>query len=157
VATEQPAGPSDTADQLRKESAKAAAAEAQLAQIRRAADKAAKLQTTTGIAATAPGKAGAKTTAATTAAASSSSGSGGVSPGKVAQLDAIVSEGRSMAKQVMRSGNSQNAQLARNYDSYLATAKASMRGVSSDKEADRLIKQAGQTRAYIQFLVKQGK
>ena len=60
-----------------------------------------------------------------------------------------------MAKQVMRSGNSQNAQLARNYDSYLKTAKDSMRGVSSDKEADKLIKQASQTRAYIQFLVKQ--
>jgi serine/threonine protein kinase len=150
VATEQPAWTPDTTEQLRQESAKAAAAEAKLAQIRRAADKAAKVQTTSNVAATAPGK----PAAATTAAASSSTG-GGVSAGKVAQLDAIVSEGRSMAKQVMRSGNSQNAQLARNYDSYLATAKASMRGVSSDKEADKLIKQASQTRAYIQFLVKQ--
>jgi non-specific serine/threonine protein kinase len=154
VATEQPAEPTDTTAQLRKESAKAAAAEAQLAQIRRAADKAAKLQTTSGVATTAPGKPGAKTTAAATTAAAGSS-SGGVSPAKVAQLNAIVDEGRSMAKQVMRSGNSQNAALARNYDSYLQTAKASMRGVSSDKEADRLIKQASQTRAYIQFLVKQ--
>jgi non-specific serine/threonine protein kinase len=154
VATGQPAEPSDAAAQLRKESAKAAAAEAQLAQIRRAADKAAKLQTTTGVAATAPGKPGAKTAAAATTAASSSSG-GGVSPAKVAQMNSIVDEGRSMAKQVMRSGSSQNAALARNYDSYLQTAKASMRGVSSDKEADKLIKQASQTRAYIQFLVKQ--
>jgi hypothetical protein len=55
----------------------------------------------------------------------------------------------------MRSGNSQNAQLARNYDKYLATLKDSMRGIDSDREADRLIKQASQTRAYIQFLDKQ--
>ena len=30
-----------------------------------------------------------------------------------------------------------------------------MGGIKSDKEADRLIKQANQTRAYIQFLSKQ--
>ncbi len=30
-----------------------------------------------------------------------------------------------------------------------------MRGVKSDKEADRLIKQANQTKAYIVFLQKQ--
>jgi len=155
VATAQPAEPSDTAAQLRKESAKAAAAEAQLAQIRRAADKAAKLQTADGGAASTPTKPGAKTASAATTTTSSGSSGGGVSPAKIGQLNAIVDEGRSMAKQVMRSGNSQNAQLARNYDSYLKTAKDSMRGVSSDKEADKLIKQASQTRAYLQFLVKQ--
>jgi serine/threonine protein kinase len=154
VATDQPAVPTDADTQLRKESAKAAAAEAQMAQMRKAADKAAKLQATQSGAATTPGKPETKTAAATTSAAGPS---GGVSPGKVAQLNAIVDEGRSMAKQVMRSGNSQNAQLARNYDSYLKTAKDSMRGVSSDKEADKLIKQASQTRAYIQFLVKQSR
>ena len=154
--TEQAAVPSDADVQLRKESAKAAAAEAQLAQLKRAADKAAKLEATKNAAATAPGKPEAKTAAASTSAASSSSG-GGALPAKVAQLNAIVDEGRAMAKQVIRSGNSQNAQLARNYDSYLKTAKDSMRGVSSDKEADRLIKQASQTRAYIQFLVKQSR
>ncbi|HKC02153.1 MAG TPA: protein kinase [Sphingomicrobium sp.] len=151
---EQAVVPSDADAQLRKESAKTAAAEAQLAQMKRAADKAAKLQTAKTAATPAPGKPGEKTAAATSAASSSSSG---VSPAKVAQLNAIVDEGRAMAKQVMRSGNSQNAQLARNYDSYLKTAKDSMRGVSSDKEADRLIKQASQTRAYIQFLVKQSR
>jgi len=155
VADEQPAAPTDSDAQLRKESAKAAAAEAQLAQIKKAADKAARLQATQGVGATAPGKPGAKPAAVATTAAGSSSSSGGVSPAKVAQLNAIVDEGRAMAKQVMRSGNSQNAQLARNYDSYLKTAKDSMRGVSSDKEADKLIKQASQTRAYVQFLVKQ--
>ena len=150
---DQAAVPTGADTQLQKESAKAAAAEAQLAQIKRAADKAAKLQAAKTVATPTPGKVETKTAAATTAASSSSGG--GVSPAKVAQLNAIVDEGRAMAKQVMRSGNSQNAQLARNYDSYLKTAKDSMRGVSSDKEADRLIKQASQTRAYIQFLVKQ--
>ena len=157
VATDQTAVPTDADTQLRQESAKAAAAEAKLAQIKRAADKAAKLQAAQGGAATTPGKVETKTAAATTSAAGSSSSGGGVSPAKVAQLNAIVDEGRAMAKQVIRSGNSQNAQLARNYDSYLKTAKDSMRGVTSDKEADRLIKQASQTRAYIQFLVKQSR
>jgi serine/threonine protein kinase len=148
-AAEQPVDQTEGDTQLRKEAAQAAAAKAQLAEMKRAADKAAKLQAakTAAAAAPEPAKAEPKTAA--------SNASGGVSPGKVAQLNAIVDEGRAMAKQVMRSGNSQNAQLARNYDSYLKTAKDSMRGVSSDKEADRLIKQASQTRAYIQFLVKQ--
>jgi len=157
VATDQTAVPTDADTQLRQESAKAAAAEAKLAQMKRAADKAAKLQAAQGGAAPTPGKVETKTAAATTSAAGSSSSGGGVSPAKVAQLNAIVDEGRAMAKQVIRSGNSQNAQLARNYDSYLKTAKDSMRGVTSDKEADRLIKQASQTRAYIQFLVKQSR
>jgi hypothetical protein len=30
-----------------------------------------------------------------------------------------------------------------------------MRGITNDRDADKLIKQATQTRAYIQFLVKQ--
>jgi len=154
VASDQPVNATDPADDLRKEAAKTAAAEAKLAQMKRAADKAAKLQATAGATMAAAGKAEPKTAAAASTTAAGSS-SGGVSPGKVAQLNAIVDEGRSMAKQVMRSGNSQNAQLARNYDAYLKTAKDSMRGVSSDKEADKLIKQASQTRAYIQFLVKQ--
>ena len=55
----------------------------------------------------------------------------------------------------MRSGNSQNAQLARTYDSNLKTLRDSMGGIKSDKEADRLIKQAQQTRAYVQFLARQ--
>ena len=45
------------------------------------------------------------------------------------------------------------SQLARSYDANLKTLRDSMRGVNSDKEADRLIKQASQTRAYVQFLV----
>jgi cell fate (sporulation/competence/biofilm development) regulator YlbF (YheA/YmcA/DUF963 family) len=56
----------------------------------------------------------------------------------------------------MRSSNKQNADMAKNYDKYLKTLKDSMRGIQSDKEADKLIKQANQTRAYIQYLVRQG-
>jgi hypothetical protein len=93
-------------------------------------------------------------TAATTTAASSSE-SGGVSSAKLSQFYGIVDSARGMAKQVMRSNNSANAALARSYDANLKTLRDSMRGVSSDKEADRLIKQASQTRAYVQFLVKQ--
>jgi hypothetical protein len=78
-----------------------------------------------------------------------------VSPAKLSQFYSIVDDARAQAKKVMRSGNSQNAALARNYDSNLATLRASIRGINSDQEADRLIKQATQTRAYVQFLAKQ--
>ena len=60
-----------------------------------------------------------------------------------------------MAKRVMRSSNTQNAALARSYDANLKTLRDSMRGINSDREADRLIAQAKQTRAYVQFLAKQ--
>jgi hypothetical protein len=66
-----------------------------------------------------------------------------------------VDDARSMAKKVSRSRNSQNAALAKSYDANLKTLRDSMRGISSDREADRLIKQASQTRAYVQFLAKQ--
>ena len=85
-----------------------------------------------------------------------------VSPGKIAQFNAIVDGARGMAKQVMRMGERSsdatrkaNAALARNYDSYLANLKDSGRGAKSDREADKLIKQANQTKAYIVFLNKQ--
>jgi non-specific serine/threonine protein kinase len=55
----------------------------------------------------------------------------------------------------MRSDNRQNAQLARTYDRNLKTLRDSMRGIQTDQEADRLIKQANQTRAYVQFLARQ--
>ena len=90
-----------------------------------------------------------------------------LSPAKISQLNSIVDSGRDMAKQVIRMGKSRaadsagqqtlraNAQLAKTYDSSLAGLKASGRGVGSDREADRLIAQAKQTRAYVQFLVNQ--
>ena len=62
---------------------------------------------------------------------------------------------RALAKVAMRSRNRENAALARNYDKYLKTLKDSGRGIKTDKEADRLIKQANQTKAYIVFLQKQ--
>jgi hypothetical protein len=135
-------------DKLRKEAAKAAATQARLDALRRAQAKAAAQQASTQITATP------KPAKSAPSSASSSSG-GGVSGAKLAQLDSIVDDARSMAKRVMRSNNSANVALARNYDANLKTLKASARGVSSDKELDRLIKQANQTRAYVQFLVKQ--
>ena len=90
----------------------------------------------------------------------------GVSPAKARQFAAIVSEARGMAQRVIAMGSrgsddagaktrKDNAALARNYDKYLATLKDSMRGAKNDRDADRLIKQANQTKAYISFLTKQ--
>lgn len=76
----------------------------------------------------------------------------GVTPAKMAQFNSIVAEGRTLAKQVRRSGNSANSALAKNYDKYLVTLKDSMRGVTTAAGADQLIRQASQTRAYLQFL-----
>ena len=47
-----------------------------------------------------------------------------------------------------------NMQLARGYDDYLAQLRSSMRGIRSDRDAERLIRDASRTRAYLQFLVK---
>jgi hypothetical protein len=150
--TNQPAGEQpNTLEALRSEKAKTAAAEAKLAALKKAAAKAAAAPTIPS-APTPPtrnGKAG------NAAQASSNGGqTGGVSSAKLSQFNSIVDDGRSMAKQAMRSGNGQNAQLARNYDQYLKTLKDSMRGIQSDKEADKLIKQASQTRAYIKYLLR---
>ena len=101
--------------------------------------------TTTAVTPTAP----AATTTATT------SSSAGPSASKQSQLNSIVSSGRAMAKQVMRSGNKENAALAKGYDRYLANVADSARGARTDAEMDRLIKQASQTKAYIVFLQKQ--
>jgi len=90
-----------------------------------------------------------------------SSNSAGASQSKKAQLSSIVSSGRSMAKEVIRMGNGgtptqkANAQLARNYDKYLANVGDSARGANSDRDVDELIKKANQTKAYIVFLNKQ--
>ena len=70
----------------------------------------------------------------------------------MAQFNAAVDDARALAKQVMNSGSSQDVQLAKNYDKYLKTLKASMRGIHYDADADRLIKQANQTKAYVQYL-----
>ena len=101
------------------------------------------------------------TPAQTTSAPADSSSSTSLSPSKTSQFNAIIDSGRSMARQVMRYEKSgtpaqkENAKLARNYDRYLANLKDSFRGVTSDREADRLIGDARKTNAYLTFLVKQ--
>jgi len=140
---------------LRKEQAKAAAAEARLEALQKAQMKAAQ-QAKTGAQSAVAAKSKAATATASTSTASEESGSsgGGVSKAKLAQFYSIVDDARAQAKRVMKSGNSQNAALARNYDANLKTLRDSMRGIQSDRDADRLIKQANQTRAYVQFLGK---
>ena len=143
-------------DAIKAERARAAAAEAQLASLRKAQAKAAatKMASTTAAGAASRKTVG-KTTTAAAASNAVSSDSGGVSSAKLSQFYSIVDDARGMAKRVMRSGNSQNAALARSYDANLKTLRDSIRGIQSDRDADRLIKQANQTRAYVQFLYKQ--
>ena len=109
----------------------------------------AKVQTPTGTVPTA-------TTVAPTAAAptSTASSSSAGSAAKVAQLNSIVASGRSLARQVIASGNKENVRLAKNYDKYLATLENSGRGTRTSAELDQLIKQANQTKAYLVFLNK---
>ncbi len=152
---QQPGEDSAASEALRSEKAKAAAAEAQLAAMRKAAARAAAGQTASGAATAAKAKTNGKTAAPTQTASSASESGGGVSPAKLSQFYSIVDDARSMAKKVIRKGSSQNAALARSYDANLKTLKDSGRGIQSDKEADRLIKQANQTRAYVQFLYQQ--
>jgi serine/threonine protein kinase len=154
-AAPQPSEQTNTVAALKAEQAKSAAAEAQLAALKKAAAKAAATSALPKAPVEPKSKADRKA-AALAQAGSSGSQTGGVSPAKMAQFDATVDDARSMAKQVMRSSNKQNADMAKNYDKYLKTLKDSMRGIQSDKEADKLIKQANQTRAYIQYLVRQG-
>ena len=132
-----------------------------LAAKKRETDKLPKTPTTTAVTTTtvttvAPSAAPTATTAPST------SGSAPASASKRGQLNSIVTSGRSMAKEVIRMGGSggtatqkSNAQLARNYDKYLANVADSARGANTDAEYDRLIKQANQTKAYIVFLHRQ--
>jgi hypothetical protein len=83
------------------------------------------------------------------------------SANKAAQVRSVVAGARSRAKQVIAMGNGggdvrkANAKLARNYDRYLASIADSMRGARTDRELDQLLKQANQTKAYVDFLYKQ--
>lgn len=154
-----PAAATPSADQasaaqaLESEKAKTAAAQAQLAALKKAQAKAAQGQASSALAAAKTHKPGSKTT--TEAAEITQTPGTGVSSAKLTQFYSIVDGALSMTKRVIRSGNSQNAALARAYDANLRTLRDSMRGISSDREADRLIKQASQTRAYVEFLAKQ--
>ncbi len=137
---------------LEAEKAKAAAAQAQLAALKKATAKAA--AATPSVPTPAATRKGSKTNS-TTAAEAAVAADAGASAGTVSQINSTIDEARSMAKQVMRSGSGQNVQLARNYNSYLKTLKASVRGVQSERDAQKLLKQASQTRAYIVFLQRQ--
>jgi len=83
------------------------------------------------------------------------------SASKVAQIRSIISGGRSRAKQVIAMGSSgsaaqkENAKLARGYEKYFANLSDSLRGARTDRELDQLLKQANQTKAYVDFLYKQ--
>ena len=140
----------NTAQELAAEKAKTAAMQAKLAAAQKAAAKAGAVPAMPG--APAAAKKGAKTAVATETATASDAGA---SAGTVSQINSTIDDARSMAKQVMRSGSGQNVQLAKNYDSYLRTLKDSVRGVQSEREAQKLLKQASQTRQYIVFLQKQ--
>jgi hypothetical protein len=146
--TEQAGNQTDAAQALQAEKAKSAAAQAQLAALKKAAAKTAAAKSPSAPAAAKNGKAVAPAEITATPDA-------GVSSATLSQFNATVDDARAMAKSVMRSGSGQNVQLARNYDSYLKTLKASMRGIETEKEAQKLLKQANQTRAYIVFLQKQ--
>ena len=149
LATDTGPAPAEDAqlDNLRRDAARAAAAEARLKALEKAAAKTAQARAKTQ-AGTSARKA-AETSVAKTA---ESSDGGGPSPAQLSQFYSTVDEGRSLAKKVIRSGNKDNAKLARGYDSYLKNLRASMRGIKSEREADALIKQARLYRAYIQSL-----
>jgi hypothetical protein len=70
----------------------------------------------------------------------------------MAQFNATIDGARALAKQVMRSSSGQNVATAKNYDRYLKTLKASMAGISTERDAQRLLRQAEQTRGYIATL-----
>jgi non-specific serine/threonine protein kinase len=96
-----------------------------------------------------------RTTVTTIAPVATAASTAAGSAAKIRQLQSIVDDGRAMASQVIRKGTPENVQLARGYDRYLTTLRDSSRGVRSDRDADRMIGQAKQTRAYLQYLVKQ--
>ena len=141
----QPNAPS-AQDALAKEKAKSAAAEAKLAALKKAQAKAAAPAAAKTVTAAKNGKAPAVEITATPDA--------GVSPATLSRFNSTVDDARSLAKQVIRGGGDP-ASTARSYDKYLKTLKASMAGIHSEKEAQRLLKQAEQTRGYIALLQRQ--
>lgn len=150
----EPIEQSNAQEALRSERAKTAAAEAEVAALKKAAARADAAPSTERLSPRSTRKIDRSLSSPSQVAASSSDATG-VSADKLAQFNSSVEEARTMAKQAMRSSNRQNADTAKNYDKYLKTLKASMRGIKSDSEADKLIKQANQTKAYIQFLLRQ--
>ncbi len=148
AAAPQASAQTNNAQALEAEKAKTAAAEAKLAALKKTQAKTAEVATATPTPRTPKGKAAGSSEITATPDA-------GVSQATLAQFNATVDNARSMARDVMRSASGQNVDTARNYDKYLKTLKSSMRGISSEKEAQKLLRQADQTRGYIASL--QGK
>ncbi len=80
----------------------------------------------------------------------------------------MVDSAKDISKQVIRLGDrdknkegagtrANNADTARGYERYLDTLTNSMRGSRTKDEADKLIAQANQTRAYLNQLLAQSK
>ena len=140
---------SNATQAIAAEKAKTAAAQAQLAALKKAQAKTTQAQTPS-----------ASPTSSSRRGKSSSSEiiatpDAGVSPATLAQFNSTVDSARALARDVMRSGQGQNVDTAKNYDKYLKTLKDSMRGIQTEKEAQRLLKQADQTKGYIASLQRQ--
>jgi serine/threonine protein kinase len=149
VPAAQPAPDTSSQQAIAAERAKTAAAEAQLAAMRKAAAKPPSPSSPAAPATVASRKTkGAPAEAAPAADAE-------VSAGTLAQFNSTIDDARSQARDVMRSGHGQSVQLAKNYDQYLKTLKDSMRGIHNEKEAQKLLRQAQQTRQYVVFLQRQ--
>jgi non-specific serine/threonine protein kinase len=149
VAAPQPSEQFNAAQAIAAEKAKTAAAQAQLAALKKEQAKTtqAKAPSALPTVSTRKGKSTSSEIIATPDA--------GVSPATLAQFNSTVDSARAMARDVMRSGQGQNVDTARNYDKYLKTLKDSMRGIQTEREAQRLLKQADQTRGYIASLQRQ--
>lgn len=107
------------------------------------------------------------------AAATTASSSAGLSSARRREFANAVSSARSIARKVIRLGPRDRpgsdasdqekqdfrsrqgaADAARNYEKYLSELESSMRGVSTEADAVKLIANANQTRAYLQDLLK---
>ena len=119
------------------------------------ADRLARAQDAAAAKAARPVAATAAASAAPTPAAIAAPSSEGVSAAKAGQLRSIIDEAHGLARQVIGGNHSRaSVDLAKGYDRYLSTLRDSMRGAKTDHDADRLITQAKQTRAYLVFLAK---
>jgi non-specific serine/threonine protein kinase len=149
VAAPQASEQANAAQAIAAEKAKTAVAQSQLAALKKAQAKTTQAQTASTSQTVTPrrGKAASSEIIATPDA--------GVSPATLAQFNSTVDSARAMAREVMRSGQGQNVDTAKNYDKYLKTLKDSMRGIQTEREAQRLLKQADQTRGYIASLQRQ--
>lgn len=149
AASPQASAQSNATQAIAAEKAKTAAAQAQLAALKKAQAKTTQAQTASA-SPTASSRRGKSTSSEIIATPDA-----GVSPATLAQFNSTVDSARALARDVMRSGQGQNVDTAKNYDRYLKTLKDSMRGIQTEKEAQRLLRQADQTKGYIASLQRQ--